>query len=215
MDQTIQHKLDEHFSSHKVKIYNAGDTIIHAGEDPTGVSQLLSGTVEKFDITPEGNQVTVNIFKPPAFFPMSWAINKTPNTYFYSALSTVELRTAGADETVAFLHDNPDVMFNLLSRLYKGTDGLLRRHVFLARGIASSRVIFELLLECYRFGVKLDDGKTRIKVKQTTLAARCALARETISRELHKLEKNDLLRMENDGITIDVTKLEKQLDTVF
>src|SRR6476620_4247524 len=126
MNQQIQDRLNEYFSTSKLKTFTKGSIITYAGEDPEGVSQLVEGAVEQYDITPEGNKVTVNIFKPPAFFPMSWAINKTPNVYFYSALTPVKLRVANADATVAFLKANPNIMFNLLSRLYRGTDALLQ-----------------------------------------------------------------------------------------
>jgi len=215
MNQTIQDKLNEHFKHSTLRTYAKGEVLIQAGEGPQGVMQLLEGTVEQYDITPEGNMITVNIFKPPAFFPMSWAINKTPNVYFFSALTPVKLRVANANETVTFLQSNPDVMFDLLSRLYKGTDALLKRHVVLARGIASSRLIFELLIESYRFGNKLNDAQTLISIKHASLAARSGLARETVSRELHKLEKENLLTLEKRGITINTEQLELKLNTML
>lgn len=211
MKQQIRDKLNEYFNHSKIKSIPKGGIIIQAGMDPEGVYQLIEGSIEQYDITPEGNMVSVNLFKPPAFFPMSWAINKTPNEYFYTALTDVKLRLTDANKTVAFLRANPDVMFDLLSRLYKGTDILLRRHVILARGIASNRVIFELLIEAYRFGTQIDETKTLLTLKQSSLAARCGLARETVSRELHKLEKEKLLTLSKEGIAISIKSLEAKL----
>lgn len=212
MNQRILDKLNDHFSNSDVKAYAKGKLITLANQEPDGVSFLLEGIVEQYDITPEGNKITVNIFKPPAFFPMSWAINKTPNTYFYAALTDIKVKQADADNTVAFLQRNPDVLFDLLCRVYKGTDALLKRLVLAASGIASSRLIFELLIEAYRFGVDTDKTKKIIKVKHGNLAARSGLARETVSRELHKLEKDHLIKLTKQGIELDVEQLEKRLD---
>lgn len=212
MNQQIIDKLTKHFSKSELKKYTKGTVITLADQEPQGISLLVSGLVEQYDITPEGNKLTVNVYKPPAFFPMSWAINKTPNAYFFSALTDVKLKQADADETVAFLKDNPDVMFDLLSRVYKGTDALLRRLMLAASGIAASRLIFELLIEAYRFGVVNDDGTVLVKVKQSVLAARSGLARETVSRELHKLEQENLIIRTKQEITINMSSLEQKLD---
>ncbi len=212
MNQTFLGKISNHFINYKVIEYRKGQIITYANEEPEGVSLLLEGLVEQYDITPEGNRITVNVFKPTAFFPMSWAINKTPNSYFYAALSDLKLKRADADKTVAFLRENPDVMFDLLSRVYKGTDALLQRHVVTAKGIAASRLIFELLIDAYRFGEQINETERLIKTKQLSLAARSGLARETVSRELHKLEKDNLIVRTKEGLILSIAELEKRLD---
>ncbi len=211
MNQQILDKLNEHFSKYELKRYAKGEILTLANHEPDGVSLLVSGLVEQYDITPGGNNLIVNIFKPPAFFPMSWAINHTKNTYFYGALTDVELRQADADETVVFLKANPDVMFDLLSRVYKGTDALLRRLVVATSGAAVSRLMFELLIEAYRFGVEIDNKTVLIKVRQTALADRSGLARETVSRELHKLKQQGLIGLSRQRITVNTKKLEQKL----
>jgi CRP/FNR family transcriptional regulator, cyclic AMP receptor protein len=211
MDQTILEKIHKHFEDSEAIAYPKGAIIIQASEEPTGISLLIDGLVEQYDITPEGNKITVNIFKPSAFFPMSWAINKMPNAYFYSALTDVKIQRADANTTVVFLKANPDVLFDLLSRVYKGTDALLRRLVLSANGVASRRLIFELLIEAYRFGTEIEDKKVLIHLKRHVLAAHSGLARETVSRELHKLEKEKLLLLTKVGIELDITALEKKL----
>lgn len=211
MNQDVLRKLQSFFNG-QTKIYAKGTLLTIAGEEPRGVSLLLEGIVEQYDISPEGNKITVNMFKPFAFFPMSWAINKTPNVYFFEALTDVSLKYAEPDATVTFLKSNPDVMFDLLSRVYKGTDALLKRLVLAAQGIASQRLIFELLIEAYRFGIDIDATKKIVRVRQINLAARSGLARETVSRELHMLESEQLLSLTKQGIILDLVQLEKRLD---
>lgn len=208
----VTNKLTEFFAGTDERMYGKDDIITFANQDPEGVLFLVEGLVEQYDVTPEGNKITVNIFKPPAFFPMAWAINKTPNLYFYAALSNVKVKRAHPDKVAKFLQENPDVMFDLLSRVYKGTDGLLRRLVLAASGIASSRLIYELLLEAYRFGEPVDEETKKIKIRQSSLAARSGLARETVSRELHKMEREGLLELAKPGMILYINKLESKLD---
>lgn len=183
--------------------------MVMPGEDPAGVFYLTGGIVGQYDINQHGSKIVVNVFRAPAFFPMSWAINKTPNTFFYEALMPVAARLAPANEVVQFIKDNPDVAFDLLRRVFRGTDGLLRRLAYAAGGSARSRLAFELVVECLRFGNVGKDGVYELHIKQDGLAARTGLARETISRELHKLEQDKLLILTPGGIRIpDVAGLE-------
>lgn len=212
INRGVREKLDAFFADSDEQTYRHGDIVVFANQDPEGVLFLVEGVIEQYDVTTEGNKVVVNMFKPGAFFPMSWAINKTPNAYFYSALTDVKLRRAHPDKVAHFLQDNPDVMFDLLSRVYIGTDALLRRLVLAASGVASNRLIFELLIEGFRFGDPLPGPQRIIKVKQSNLAARSGLARETVSRELHKLEAEGLVELSKQGIVLNVEALEERLD---
>ena len=212
MDLLIQTKLEKLFANASTRLYAKGDTITLAGHDPEGVMLIDSGDVEQYDLTSAGEKIIINRFKPKAFFPMSWAINKTPNTYFYSATSNVTIRCLPADTVIEFIKHNPDVMFDLLSRVYKGTDGILQRLVLTSCGGALDRVIFELLNEAYRFGRTQDESSWRlIKIKQQNLAQRCGLARETVSRELKQLEKAGLIIHAGQGLSVCVDQLEAKL----
>lgn len=211
MNQEILSKIQDFFEG-ETKILTKGDMLMLPGQQPPGVSFLIEGVVEQYDITPEGNKIIVNIFRPPAFFPMSWAINDTPNDYFFAALSEVKLKRASAEAAVAFLKQNPDVAFDLLSRVYRGTDALLKRLLLAARGVASTRLTFELLIEAYRFGENFEDNKKLIRVKHGHLAERTGLARETVSRELHKLASDGFVTLTKKGIVVDLDRLQQRLD---
>jgi len=212
VNHKVREKLTNFFADSDERTYRKGDIVTFANQDPEGVLFLVEGIVEQYDVTPEGNKVIVNIFKPTSFFPMSWAINKTPNVYFFAALTDVRLKRAHPDKVAMFLQQNPDVMFDLLSRVYIGTDGLLRRLVLAASGIAANRLIFELLIEGHRFGEDANGTKKIVKIKQSSLAARSGLARETVSRELHKLEREGLVKLTKSGIVLSVEALEDKLD---
>ena len=199
------------FAKYPVKRFKKGQIIAYGGEDLPGVFYLVSGTVRQYDITAHGDEVVVNVFKPPAFFPMSWAINRRKNLYFFETLEETVLHQAPAEEAVAFLQNNPNVMFDLLKRLYSGVDGLQRRMAHLMGGSASSRLLFELITECKRFGKRQPDGGYVLAVSEGELASRMGVARETVNRELGKIKNQGLIEYEH-GIHIpDLRKLEAVL----
>lgn len=212
MPPDISQKVEDFFAQYRLQTHKAGHILVHAGDEPSGVYHLISGQVKEYDISDTGYEVVVNVFKPPAFFPMSWAINRTINQYFFETTSPVKLRQAPADEAVAFLKSNPDVTFNLLSRLYSGTDGLLRRMAHLMGGTAKTRLLFELLVESRRFGKKQPDGTIMLSLHQEELANRAGLSRETVSRELTRIKDLGLVEISRQGFHIkNQHKLEEEL----
>lgn len=208
----ISLRVKHFFESYPLKKFQKGEIIIQAGEAPAGVFYMTEGRVSQYDISSSGGTPVVNVFKPPAFFPMSWAINKTPNAYFFEATVKAVARQAPAEDVVAFLHDNPDVTFDLLSRVYRGTDGLLRRTAHLMGGDARSRLIFELLNAAARFGETDASGKVSVPLKEGDLARHSGLARETVNRSLQALKAAGLVEVNHRGfVLLDVAALEAKL----
>ncbi len=192
MSPVVAEKIESFFAKYPQRHYHKGQILIHAHDEPDHVFHLLEGKVKQYDISYRGDEVVLNEFKPPAFFPMSYAMNRTPNVYFFEAETDVELQSAPIDDAVNFLKANADVTYDLLSRVYRGTDGLIGRIAHLMAGSARSRVLYELLIECRRFGEPRGHGMA-VSVSESDIGAHAGLARETVSREIHKLKDEGLI----------------------
>lgn len=214
MVEDVTQKIESFFNSYRLRKYAKGQVLILNGEDTNYIYYLVSGKVKQYDVSYRGDEVILNVFKPPAFFPMSIAINKAPNPYIYEAESDIEIRQAPADEVVAFIKANPDVMFDLLSRLYRGVDGMLGRMAQLMANSAKSRLMYELALEANRFGEKKHDTYV-LAINEKELGARSGLSRETVSREMHKLIAEKLVEFKGKQLVINnLPALEKKLSQV-
>jgi len=211
MDQVLAEKIARFFDGFPARSFSKGQVIIHAHEDPTHVFRLVEGRVKQCDISPGGDEIVLNTFKPPAFFPMSYAINRTPNLYSFKTEAESELRLAPVNEAVGFLKANPDVTFDLLARVYRGTDGLLGRLAHLMAGTARSRVLYALLIECRRFGEPRGAGMA-VALTESDLAAHAGLTRETVSREIRKLKQEDLISVIKNEIF--VNRVERLAESV-
>lgn len=214
MDADVADKVNYFFSKYPKRSYPKGQILVFADESPDHIYYLTKGKVRQYDVSYRGDEIIVNIFKPPAYFPMSWAINKTPNKYFYKTEEPTELHIIPAAEAVEFIKANPDVVYDLLSRVYKGTDGLLTRITHLMAGSAKNRVMYELIIESHRFGKKQDDGSYKLSANEVDIAARAGLSRETVSREIHKLKDSGQVRIEHGILYVqNLPGLEKSEDT--
>ena len=213
--RSVADKVQQEFSQFPLRSYPKGQILVFAKENPDHIFYLVKGQVRQYDVSYRGDEVTINVFKPSAFFPMSWAINNTPNVYFYKTEQPTDVHIVPADKAVAFLKDNPDVLFDLLSRVYRGLDGLLGRMVHLMSGTAKSRLLYELIIECRRFG-KANEHSYVLSASEVDLASRSGLSRETVSREMKKLKENGLVQLKPEGILIpDYQALETLLGTTI
>jgi len=214
MPDTVNDKIDAAFSKYPKRSYPKGQILIFVDESPEYVFYITKGRVRKYDVSYRGDEAIVNIFKPPAFFPMSEAINHTPNKYFYKTETEAEVHIVPFEAAVQFLKDNPDVMLDLLARIYRGMDGLLGRLLHLMSGSAKSRLLYELLIESRRFGKKNDQGGCALDVTEVDLAARSGLSRETVSREMKRIKADGLVSVSSKGITIkNLKELEQKAGT--
>jgi len=202
MAEEVSDKIEKFFSQYRERKYAKGQILILNGDGTDFVYNIVDGVVKQYDVTYRGDEIILNMFMPPAFFPMSLAINKTENPYIYEAETDIVVRQVPAEEVIAFLKANTDVLFDLLSRVYRGVDGIIGRMAHLMASSAKGRLMYELLIESRRFGKKAADGSYTIEVNEKELGSRAGLSRETVSREMSKLIRDKLLVSKPGEITI-------------
>lgn len=194
-------KVRGFFQKYPTRTIQRGEIFIRTDEDPPGIFYLKTGLVREYAISPDGEELVVNIFKSGSFFPMSWAINGTQNKYFFEAMSNTEAHLSPRVEAVRFIRNNPDVLFDLLSRVFRGTDGLLRRLVNLMRGDALSKLETELSIGVKRFAY-LEGSSLVLRVSQKQLASQTGMSRETVSRQLRELKKIGVVSISRNSIVV-------------
>jgi CRP-like cAMP-binding protein len=203
MDKQLQQKIAAFFQQFPRREFEKGSILIHPAEEVTDVYCIVEGRVVQYDISPTGNEVVVNAFKPSAFFPMSQVVNGTPNHYFFEAASKVRAYQVPAKKAALFVRQNPDVMFHLLQRVFRGTDALLQRTVYLMDGSPRSRLILELLNAAERSGPEANTTLT-----ERDLMKRSGLPHEVVTRVVHDLKEAGLVRMQGRNIVIsDIRRL--------
>lgn len=214
MDEHVSKKVADFFQQFKSQVYKKGEILIRADDNPAGIFYLTEGAVKLYVISNKGDELVLNIFKPVSFFPMNWAINGTQNIYYYEAMTPVLVRKAPKEQVVAFIRSNPDVLFDLMSRIYRGLDGMLMRMSYLMLGNAHARLITELLIQAKRFGKKGEQQNSFVlHVSEKDLAAQAGMTRETVSREMKVLKEKGLIAFEKNKLTIhDFVTFEEELN---
>ena len=212
----IQEIVNQFFLHYPLRSYSKGQILIHADDSPQYIYYIVKGRARQYDISYRGDEVVVNSFKEGAFFPMQWAITGIDNKFFYDVDEDLEVRIAPADDVVEFLRQHPEVTYDLLRRVYIGADGLLNKLVHVMSGSAMNRILYELVIECRRFGKKIDKDSYEITLNEQDVAIRAGVSRETVSREFKKIKGDLNISVSHTGIHIgSLKKLEAKLAKTF
>lgn len=199
MNRIIDEKLKNICSAYPKRFYPKGQILLFADEEPAHIFYILSGKVRMFAITYRGEEVITNIYADGALFPMSSVISGIPNSYFFKTEVDTTMHLVPPDKVRQLLEENPDLVLDLLGRVYRGIDGLLGRMVHLMSGSAKSRLMYELRIEALRFGERLEDGTIKLQVNEHDLAERAGLTRETVSREIQRLKAKEWVSIGKHG----------------
>jgi CRP-like cAMP-binding protein len=191
--------------------------LIRADDDPQGIFCLKKGFVRQYTISKSGYELTLHILKPISYFPMVWAINGTPNVYYFEALTPVEVGRAPRDQVVDFIKDKPAIIFELMSELVEDYAESLTRIEHLVFSDAYRRVISVLLYIAKHFGVEKGGGViVNHRFTQQDIATLVGVARETASLEMVKLEKKGLVKYVDHSMLFEsLDKLNSELTSSF
>lgn len=211
MDKEVKKKVEEFFLKQKLIKYKKGGILIRADDPPLGIFYLKEGLIKEYASTASGEELTLNIYKPPSLFPLAFAINNTiPARNFEATVDSILYR-APKEEILMFLKREPEVMFDLVSRIYRGLEGFFKRVENLMAGSAQARLIAELIIYSKRFGIKQSSGVLiNLKLTHKDLSEQTGIARETIGRILKRLKNNGFINFKKRKIFIkNLEKLEE------
>ncbi|MFC1726976.1 Crp/Fnr family transcriptional regulator [Patescibacteria group bacterium] len=197
-------KLDKFLKTFTSRSYQKNQVLINAQEEPRGIFYLEKGYVRLYAISPEGKELTLNIFKPGSLFPLTWAIGRRPNGYFFEAMTIIKVKLVPKNIFLNFLEDQPGILRHFTERILIGLDGFLTRTEYLLFGNAAQRVSSVLVMMAKRFGQKNKDDLVEINLPLThqSIADLAGLTRESTSLEIKKLERKNLIFSSRKIITI-------------
>lgn len=199
MNQAICAKLEAFFADFTYIHADKKATLLDPQKNPPGVYFLKKGHVRQYLVSEKGQELTIHIYEPGAFFPLHWAINGIKNQYYFETLTEVELYLAPKEQVIAYLNANPQILFDLSSRLLFGVSGLSKRIERQTFGNAYHRVISSLLYLSAHFGSqKGPRAVIRQHFTHEDVSQFAGITRERTSLQIEKLEKKGLLKYGHD-----------------
>jgi CRP-like cAMP-binding protein len=191
-----------------------GEIILGHTTVPDGVYFIISGYVKVYSISNQGDEYIHIIYGPGEIFPMMWAyLNVQPESMFYEALVTTVVWKISRDWFEEFIKTRLDISYAMSMQLAQQYRVYNDRVDNLEYKKASERVAYRVLFLGSRFGTKTPRGVLiDLPITHEVFANTINLARESVSRELEKLEKQSIIEFRDHHILImNVESLGSQL----
>jgi CRP/FNR family transcriptional regulator len=202
------------FEDNRKFLYNRGDTILRAGDTPSGVYLITSGWVKAYSLCSDGEPNIITSFGSGDIFPLSWALTESMRDVTFGALeTTVVLRTPKEVFTRGIATDNEisrSVSHMLATHFLRLENELDNLHYRSAR----ERVAFRLISLAENFGQhKANKVIFNIRVPNEYIARSSNMTRETASREMSRLARKGIIRNVRGYVAItDMEALKAEAD---
>lgn len=209
MQPRIQKLLYSFFSRYNQEIFSKGETIIRPQKNR--IFFLTAGTVRMYSQISK-SELTLNIFKPFSVFPMALILSNKQNIYIYDTLEESKGYFAPKKDFKYFIKTNPDILFDLLKRIYVGLDGYYMLVEALLLGDAYLKILTHLVIYSRRFGKKDKDRVTfDLHLTHRQLASQTGLARESVTKVIKKLQNKRLVGYQGKKLFVyNIVKLEEE-----
>ncbi|MBI3984749.1 MAG: Crp/Fnr family transcriptional regulator [Candidatus Levybacteria bacterium] len=212
MQQNAVDKIDKFFSKFPQVSFTKGKTIIHPDGQIQNVFLLKRGKVRMYAISPDGQEVTLHIFRPGSFFPIMILLSKVYGKYYFEALENVETVKAPVEKVMEFVESDNEVLLDLATRFSDAISGLSLRIESLVFEDAYNRIAGLLLYFCDKFGEKKDKKVLiTIPLQHDDIASWLGLRRETVSRQFEKMHKEKIVESNKKQLLVDTDKLKEKV----
>jgi CRP-like cAMP-binding protein len=201
--ETVFKELEAFFSTYKILHYKKHEVLMRPDDTPNGIFYLVKGYARLYAISETGEELTLIYFYPGNAFPLTYALNDTPNKYYLEACTPIELRKAPIKDFLAFIHKNPAVFTKITSGILARVNGILERMEYLVFGNSYQKVASIIAICATRFGSDEENGRfTHLPLTHKDLGMMTGLTRETVSTEVKRLERKHLIIYEGKNIIV-------------
>jgi CRP-like cAMP-binding protein len=184
--------------------FSKGDVILGNDPEPSGVYYIASGYVKVFSIGDDGDEYIHIIYGKGEIIPLVWAyLGEITESVFYEAISEALTWRISRDWFNQFIQSHLPISYALSVQLARQFQVYSDRIDNLEYKKAGERVAYRLLYLANRFGLHVDD-KIIVEVPLTheQLARTINLARETVSRQLERLEAQHIVEQDGHRLVI-------------
>jgi CRP-like cAMP-binding protein len=214
MTKDIEKQLSQYFKDFKLQKFKKGELIYQPGDEINDVGFVKSGYVRLYTISKDGQEFTINIFKPVFYLSLIYALGKGDNPYYFEAITPVELYKAPKEEVLKYIKNNPELTFDLMTNILDGFREMLINSQYLAYGNAYSRIASIIMSLANNYGTK-DGNKVKLNFATThrVIASLTGTARETATIQILKLKEKGIIESRGSHMVIeDMDRLKQETE---
>jgi len=194
----------------KTRRYAKDDVIFHADESGDVFCIIREGKVKITMISPEGKEIILTMMGPGEFFGEMALIEDQPRSATVVALEPLEVVTIWRSDFLQILADNFSITKKMLAELSRRIRRMSLRIESLATMDVYGRLARFFLDLAQQQGKVLDNGYVAVtRPTHQAIANMIGTSRETVSRLIHELMRQDLLLSEGKTVYLSKNALEQ------
>jgi CRP/FNR family transcriptional regulator len=186
------------------------NVIFYQGEVPQSAALIKRGVVKVYNLSPDGEEQLVTFHVAGEFFPSTWLFGQTTSTvYFYETFTDCEICTIPRADLRAIIDKKAENVRFFMDAYIKNYTGMMLRVTALQQAKASAKISYTLFYLSQRYGRAVSQNVSKINIQLThqQFASLVGLTRETTATEMKKLEKQGIVRYDNQVYKINIRKL--------
>ncbi len=195
-------------------LYRKESSVYFQGEIPRYAIVILDGVVKGYSISPEGDEIIVNLFSKGSILPSAWVNSQTSTSLLnYDALNDVRALRIKKTDLEEAINSNVEYMREYLDLMSQSQAELLLRVTGLCQSRATEKICYVLYFLAFRFGIDRPGGATEINLRLTQgmLANLIGQTRESTAKNLRTLQDAGVLNYSSSTYIIYKQKLESYL----
>jgi len=194
----------------KVRRYAKDDAIFHADESGDVFCLIKEGQVKVTMISPEGKEIILSMLGPGEFFGEMSLLDDAPRSATVIATEALELVTIYRNDFLQILQENFSITRKVLSEMSRRLRNASNRIESLATMDVYGRLARFFLDLAKESGKLLDNGYVAVtRPTHQSIANMIGTSRETVSRLIHDLMRQNLLLSEGKTIYLRKSALDQ------
>ena len=188
----------------RMRRYGKGEIIFHMGEAGDALYGIKSGRVRTTILSPDGREMTLNLFGPQATFGVVGFLDGGPRMATAVVLEPSEIFRLPSSDFLAFIKAHPEVAVHVIGYLCGKLRAIKERVGETALLPLAASLAHRLLTLAEEFG-------DEIPASQEQLASFVSASRESVNRQLQQWKRQKIVSLHRGGLHIlDLGRLEQE-----
>jgi len=195
--------VDFFYRAGNILRYRKGELVLHAEDDSAFIFYLESGFIKVYSTNDRGEEYILMVYGPGELFPLLWLPRKARRNVHYQTLAPSTVLRARTEDLEAALREDAALSFEMIELATEQHGVFIDRINNLQYKFARERLVYYLLYLARRFG-NLVDGSYEIglRISQQVLASNINLSRESVGREMDRLERKGMVYLRGGHIVL-------------
>lgn len=194
----------------KTRHYAKDDVVFHADESGDVFCLIREGQVKVTMISPEGKEIILSLMGPGDFFGEMALLDDEPRSATVIATESLDLVTIWRSDFLQILQENFSITRKVFAELSRRLRSASNRIESLATMDVYGRLARFFLELAQESGKSLDNGYVAVtRPTHQAIANMIGTSRETVSRLIHDLMRQNLLLSEGKTIYLRKTALDQ------